>query len=123
MVARRSPKRARVKPPLSVEQVGHHLTNAMRDMYHYSCQYRGSPGERTASLLAVYLFLDELAEQIYEDFAQACDDEDMDPTVVLERLPPPMKQMVRDFFESHISHGAEPAPVAFSFQQSGYGSA
>ncbi len=123
MVARRSPKRARVKPQVSVEEVGLHLINAMRVMYHYSCQYQGRPSERVASLLAVYLFIDELAEQLYADFDEACDDEELDPQVVLERLPASMRQTVQEFFEHHISHGAEPAAVAFTFQQPGYGSA
>lgn len=122
MAARRGPKRARMMK-MSVEQVGGHLINALRAVYHYQCQFRDDPSQHTAALLAVYLYIDEMREQIYEDFANACEDEEMDPEVVLERLPPPMWQAVRDFFEEHIVHTEEPAASPFVFHQSGYGSA
>lgn len=110
-------------PKMSVEQVGGHLIDALRAMYHYQCQFRDDVPQRTAALLAVYLYLDEMSEQIYEDLADACEEEALDPELVLERLPPAMRQAVRDFFEQHISHTEEPAAAPFVFHQRGFGSA
>lgn len=112
-----------MRPQVSVEAVGLFLTNAMRELYHYSCQFRDSPSERTAALLAVFLFVEELRGQVYDNFEDACKAEDYDPQIVLQRLPPEMTELVRTFFDDFIAHTDEPRPRPFVFHQRGSGSA
>jgi hypothetical protein len=93
----------------------------MRELYHYACRFDGDEEARSAALLAIYLFLDELRTEVYEDFSEACIAGEMDPDLVMERMPEELWHTVEDFVADHVVHQKKVAHRGFTFVQVGMG--
>jgi len=110
-----------VTAKVNVAEVGHELLSSLRELYHYPCQHSDDT-MRTATLLSVYLFLDQLSREVYDDFAEMCEELDLSPDVVLEGTPDRVTTAVADFFTQHIVHH-RPDATGFVFNQVGLGEA
>ena len=123
MAPRRGPKGHRVTHQLvNVVDVGQALTGAMRQLYHYSCQYQ-DPMARIASLLSVYLYAEALMRQVHVDFREACEDAELEDDLVLQRTPQSVVDTVEEFFDDFVMDHTPPAPRVFTFPQPGWGDA